>query len=139
MDKALSDFKDTMRIYKLEEMTEHYQDILRDVELWSSEFKSGEPPKQKEIAYFFSWYSFNFVLKRKQILNPYYILIFSDLNIDLLDLSERLGSNNFYNPGRGSSMWGLVGLAASVYSDVALWLRMIGEDGSPLPSARLVS
>ena len=54
MDKALSDFKDTMRIYKLEEMTEHYQDILRDVELWSSEFKSGEPPKQKEIAYFFS-------------------------------------------------------------------------------------
>ena len=53
MEKAVNDFKDVMRIYKLEEMTEKYQDIMRDVKSWSREFKSGEQPKQREMAYFF--------------------------------------------------------------------------------------
>ena len=46
--------------------------------------------------------------------------------------------NNLQHPAWGSSMRGLGRLAASVYSDADLGLRL-SEDGSPLPSARLVS
>ena len=46
--------------------------------------------------------------------------------------------NNLQHPAWGSSMRGLGRLVASVYSDADLGLRL-SEDGSPLPSARLVS
>ena len=46
--------------------------------------------------------------------------------------------NNLDHPVWGSSMRGLARLAASVYSDADLGPRL-SEDGSPLPSARLVS
>ena len=47
--------------------------------------------------------------------------------------------NNLQQPAWGSSMRGLGRLAAPVYSDDDLGLRLSAEDGSELPSARLVS
>ena len=54
LNKALEDFKDVVTIYKLEEMAEKYEEIESKVVSWSTEFKSGEQPKQREMAYFFS-------------------------------------------------------------------------------------
>ena len=47
--------------------------------------------------------------------------------------------NNLQQPAWGSSMRGLGRLVAPVYSDDDLGLRLSAEDGSELPSARLVS
>ena len=56
LNKALEDFKDVVTIYKLEEMAEKYEEIESKVVSWSTEFKSGEQPKQREMAYFFPDY-----------------------------------------------------------------------------------
>ena len=47
--------------------------------------------------------------------------------------------NNLQQPGWGSSKRGLGRLVTPVYSDTDHGLRLSAEDGSPLPSARLVS
>ena len=53
LGKALEDFKDVVAIYKLEEMTEKYAEIVSDVMSWSSQFKSGHQPGIGEYLHFF--------------------------------------------------------------------------------------
>ena len=53
MDKALKDFKEVVMIYKLEDMTEEYEDLVSDVKAWSSQFRSRCQPGRKEFSHFF--------------------------------------------------------------------------------------
>ena len=53
MDKALKDFKEVVMIYKLEDMTEEYEDLVRDVKALSSQFRSRCQPGRKEFSHFF--------------------------------------------------------------------------------------
>ena len=55
MDKALKGFNETVQIYNMEQMKEDYLDITKNVEMWSTQFKTGEKPEQDEIAYFLTW------------------------------------------------------------------------------------
>ena len=52
MDKAFKGFNETVQIYNMEQMKEDYLDITKNVEMWSTQFKTGEKPEQDEIAYF---------------------------------------------------------------------------------------
>ena len=43
MDKALKDFKDVVMIYKLEDMTEEYEDLVSDVDIVAVLLALGDP------------------------------------------------------------------------------------------------
>jgi len=53
LDKALKDFKEVMMIYKLEDMTEEYGDLVISVKSWSSQFRSRCQPGRREFSHFF--------------------------------------------------------------------------------------
>ena len=53
LDKALKDFKEVVMIYKLEDWTKEYEDLVSGVKFWSSQFKSRCQPGRREFSYFF--------------------------------------------------------------------------------------